>query len=529
MKEYIDQDLIKTNKIEKRLYQVNIFEEIKDRNSLVVLPTGLGKTIIAILALAYKLSQGKKVFFLAPTKPLCEQHFSSIKKITTLQDQDIAIVTGETYTPKKRKEIYNKARLIVATPQTIDNDINKNLVLDDYGLIIFDEAHRTVGDYAYVKIMEKYSTIPGYQVLGLTASPGSDYEKLKEVAVYLGLKHIEVRNEWDDDVRPYLSSRFLGWELIEMPNEIKQVVTKTDIILQEQIKGLQKFSSQAKNLTPNKLSKKALVEIQNRMRRNIGKRGGTLFHGLSLVSTAIKLSHLKDMLSSQGVDVAKTYISKLEDDDSRAAKKIKKHPLYLDIREGIDIIKGPQPKLERTKEIIKQHFQEKKDARIMVFAEYRDTVDMLVTNLEAIDGVKPVKFIGQTQKGGEKGMNQSEQKQTLDAFRKGEYNILVSTSIGEEGIDIPITSLVLFYEPVPSAIRHIQRKGRTARDGLPGEVRILIMKDSRDEGYYWSSTKKEKTMYRYVYRLKNRLEGNKVAKRAIERQSKIEEFLSSLF
>jgi Fanconi anemia group M protein len=248
-----------------------------------------------------------------------------------------------------------------------------------------------------------------------------------------------------------------------------------------------------------------------------------------LVSTEIKLSHLKDMLTSQGVDVAKTYISKLEKDGSRAAKKIKKHILFPDIKKVIEEIKKPQPKLERTKEIIKQHFQEKENARIIVFAEYRDTVDMLVPKLEAIDGVKPVKFIGQTQKDGEKGMNQSEQKKTLDAFRKGEYNVLVSTSIGEEGIDIPNTSLVLFYEPVPSAIRHIQRKGRTARDGIPGEVRILIMKDSRDEGYYWSSTKKEKTMYRYAYRLKNRLEGKKVAKRSIERQSKIEEFLSAQY
>ena len=90
---------------------------------------------------------------------------------------------------------------------------------------------------------------------------------------------------------------------------------------------------------------------------------------------------------------------------------------------------------------------------------------------------------------------------------------------------IPATSLVLFYEPVPSAIRHIQRKGRTARDGLPGEVEILIMKDSRDEGYYWSSVRKERKMYGYVYRLKNRLEGKKVRRRAIERQSKIEDYL----
>ncbi|UCD13194.1 MAG: DEAD/DEAH box helicase family protein [Thermoplasmatales archaeon] len=179
VKEYIEHDLIEHNKIEKRLYQVNIYGEVKDKNSLVVLPTGLGKTIIAIMVLAYKLSLGKKVLFLAPTKPLCEQHASSVKNLTILSDDDVAVVTGETYTPRKRKEIYKKARVIVATPQTIENDVDNQLSLNDYGLIIFDEVHRTVGDYAYVKIIESYRSISGSQVLGLTASPGSDFEKLK--------------------------------------------------------------------------------------------------------------------------------------------------------------------------------------------------------------------------------------------------------------------------------------------------------------------------------------------------------------
>ncbi len=525
MKEYINLDLIKPNSIEKRLYQINIYLEIKDKNSLVVLPTGLGKTIIAILVLAYKLSRGKKIIFLAPTKPLCEQHASSIKKATTLSDKDIAVVTGETFSPKKRQDIYKNARVVVATPQTIQNDIESQLFLDDYSLIIYDEAHRAVGDYAYVKINERYRLINNYQVLGLTASPGSNFEKLKEVIINLGIKHIEVRNEWDEDVRPYLSSRFLQWRVLDMPGEIKQVMLEINKLLQEYLKDLYRFTSQAKNITPDKLSKKALVDIQKRMRSNLGKRGGTLYHGLSLVSAIIKLSHLKDMLTSQGVEVAKTYVSKLERDDSRAAKRIKKHPLFIKIKKGIELIKGFQPKIELAKDIIKNHLQEKRDARIMVFAEYRDTIDMLIPELNKVKGAKPVKFIGQTQTGKEKGMSQKEQKQTLDEFRCGTYNILISTSIGEEGIDIPTTSLVLFYEPVPSAIRHIQRKGRTARDGLPGEVKILIMKGSRDEGYYWSSVRKERKMYSHVYKLKDLLEGKKVRRRKIERQSKIEEYI----
>ncbi|HEC94486.1 MAG TPA: DEAD/DEAH box helicase [Thermoplasmatales archaeon] len=524
VRKYIEHELIQPFKIEKRLYQLNIYNEVKDKNSLVVLPTGLGKTVIATLVLIYKLSQGKKVLFLAPTKPLCEQHASMIKNVTTLSENDVVVVTGETCSPKKRKKVYGKAKVVVATPQTIQNDIGKRLFLSDYGLIILDEAHRAVGDYSYVKIIERYRSLNDHQILGLTASPGSDFEKLKEVAVNLGIKHVEIRNEWDEDVKPYLSSRYLQWQLIEMPVEVKEVMMKIDIVLQETLQALGRYTSQAKHLTPDKLSKKALVEIQNRMKKNLGRRGGSLYHGLTLVSTAIKLSHLRDILTSQGVEVAKKYVSKLDQDDSKAAKRIREHLVYQEIKKRLDKLRVTQPKLEMTKDIINSHLKKRDDARVMVFAEYRDTVEMLVSELNKLEKVQAVRFIGQTTTAG-KGMTQMEQKQTLDDFRRGRYNVLVSTSIGEEGIDIPSTSLVLFYEPVPSAIRHIQRKGRTGRDGHPGEVKILIMKDSRDEAYYWSSIRREKKMYSYVYKLKDELEGKTLGKISVERQSKIDEYL----
>jgi len=525
-KQYITHTLIQPNTIEKRQYQMNIYEAVKDTNDLVVLPTGLGKTIIAVLVLADKLVSGKKVLFLAPTKSLCEQHASFIRRTTTLSDDDVAVVTGETSSPRKRDEIYKKAKVVVATSQTIENDLDTRLSLNEYGLMIFDEVHRTVGDYAYVRIIEKYRSVPDAQVLGLTASPGNDFDQVEEVVITLGIQHIEVRNEWDNDVRPYMSHRSLQWHLIDMPAEITQVMLRIDGILQELLQDLEKYSRQATNLTPEKLSKKAIVEIQQRMQRNLGKRGGYLYHGLSVASAVMKLSHLKDMVTSQGVEVAKTYLTKLDGDTSRGAKRIQKHPLYQEIKEGIAAIKDRQPKLAIAKTIIQNHLEENKDARIMVFAEYRDTVEMLLPEINTIGGARAVHFIGQTTTATEKGMSQVEQKQTLDAFRMGTHNVLISTSIGEEGIDIPATSLVLFYEPVPSAIRHIQRKGRTARDGYPGKVMILIMKGSRDEAYYWSSVKKEKKMYRYVYQLKDRLEGRTPLKRRRVRQSTIEDYVS---
>lgn len=497
--EYIDMECIKQECVQKRKYQTAIFESIKNKNALTVLPTGLGKTIIAILLVAHKIKKGK-ILFLAPTKPLCEQHLTSARKITTIND--IALVTGENVAPKKRREIYEQNSLIFATPQTIKNDLEK-IDIKTFSVVIFDEAHRAVGQYAYVEIARAFA--PYAQIFGITASPGSDYKKLKEVITNLHITHIESRSEKDEDVLPYITKRKMTWYILDMPKETRNIALKIDVLLTYFISELKKYTKQAHYLSPKKLSKKVLLDIQQRMRKSLGKRGGTFYAAISIVSATIKLAHLKDMLTSQGIKAAKKYTQKLEIDTSKSAARIRAKKEYKEIRDNIISATSRMPKLEATKKVLKTHFEAHIDGRVIVFAEYRDTIDFLFSELAKMKGIKTAKFTGQA-KGTEDGMSQEEQKKTLDAFRKGTYNALVSTSIGEEGIDIPATSLVLFYEPVPSAIRFIQRKGRTARDGLPGEVKILIMKNSRDEAYYWNSRRKEKKMYENLHRLKEELQ-----------------------
>ena len=77
------------------------------------------------------------------------------------------------------------------------------------------------------------------------------------------------------------------------------------------------------------------------------------------------------------------------------------------------------------------------------------------------EGIKSAKFFGQATKDGQKGLSQKKQKEIIKSFKKGEYDVLISTSVAEEGIDIPAVDLVILYEPVPSEVRMIQRRGRT--------------------------------------------------------------------
>ncbi|MAG07247.1 hypothetical protein CMI46_00330 [Candidatus Pacearchaeota archaeon] len=146
--------------------------------------------------------------------------------------------------------------------------------------------------------------------------------------------------------------------------------------------------------------------------------------------------------------------------------------------------------------------------KIIVFAQYRDSITTICKELNKIKKIKAKSFVGQAKKS-DSGLTQKEQKQIIDDFSKGNFNILCATSIGEEGLDIPEVNAVIFYEPVPSAIRKIQRTGRTARL-MPGELIMLITTGTRDEAYYWSAIRKEKTMHKALDEIKTDLKQGKL-------------------
>ena len=191
--------MIVPDSLEERHYQTSIAESAIKKSTLVVLPTGMGKTVIAAIVIAEMLRSRKgKVLFLAPTKPLVEQHARFIKKHIICEPP--AIFTGE-MPPAKRKKLWDDSQVIAATPQVISNDIVSGQIdLNDVSLIIFDEAHRATGDYAYVFIGERFRKVKNGHTLGMTASPGNDPQKILEVCENLNIRGVEIRHEYDPDV-----------------------------------------------------------------------------------------------------------------------------------------------------------------------------------------------------------------------------------------------------------------------------------------------------------------------------------------
>ena len=137
---------LKGKPLEDRQYQSNISKACLEQSTLVILPTGMGKTVIALRVILERLEYGQ-ILLMAPTKPLAEQHSEFFRNFL---DAEVSLFTGA-IPPESRKPLWKSTKVIVSTPQVVSKDIeNGRITLEDFSLVIFDEAHRAVGNYAYV-------------------------------------------------------------------------------------------------------------------------------------------------------------------------------------------------------------------------------------------------------------------------------------------------------------------------------------------------------------------------------------------
>ncbi len=524
MQRFIVHPLIKNNSIESRLYQNIIFNSSKNKNSLIVLPTSLGKTVISALICAEILYNYKqsRILIMAPTRPLVLQHLLSFSSFLKVLDDQKILVTGK-ISPSTRKMIWdNKTiKLIFATPEVIRNDLNESrLDLKDFGLIVFDEAHRAIKDYAYTLISKKYiQQSPNPHIVAMTASPGSDKNRIQQICNNLYIEHIEYRNEEDADVKPYVNPIELEWEFLELSEKYRQIILLFKSMLQEKLRWLI-FRGLIKKNNIDYVFKRDLLELAEVLQRNLkfslNEEKGPLYLALLNQSAALSLMYCIELIESQGPFSLKTFIKRMESSEGKAHSLILKDSRMKDIFKLLENV-TEHPKLIYILDLCKKEkldtsankntnvlLNNSQSSQILIFSHYRDTATHIVEELNKT-GIKSFRFVGQSTRNNDIGMNQNEQSVILDSFRKKEFNVLVATSIAEEGLDIPEVKLVIFYEPVASEIRHIQRKGRTGRKSS-GNVIILAAKDTVDMRILFASKRrieKMKTIFKSMKTILN--------------------------
>jgi ERCC4-related helicase len=498
------------NGIIPREYQQKIFKTCSEYNCLVVLPTGIGKTLIAIMLSIERLKKfpTEKIVLLAPTKPLAEQHLNSFKKYLPELFGDIQLFTGA-INANSRKKIWQTADIILSTPQCVANDLKKNLYdLSNVCLLIEDEAHRCMKNYDYNFIAQKYrEQAQNQRIIGLTASPGSDASKIKEICKNLSIEKVELRTRDSEDVKEYLQKLDFEKILVKFPPEFEEM---KHILLKLFNRYVEELRSRKVLFGP--VSKTRLIQLQNEMMKSLtrGNKNFNYMLGVSACAQAIKIQHALELLETQTLQSFNSYLKKLFEE---AAKKKSKGVIRLVANPEFNfvfmqsnelLIKNQEhPKLRKLIEIISKEIKIP-NPKIIVFTQFRDSATIIAKNLNRIQGIKAKIFVGQAKKSGT-GLSQKEQKKIIEEFSEGKINILVATCIAEEGLDIPEVNLVVFYEPIPSAIRSIQRAGRTARL-MKGKLKILITKGTRDETFYYASRSRERKMKKSIDSIKNDLE-----------------------
>src|SRR6266487_190376 len=536
---HISHPLIRKNSVEFRTYQSNISQSAFNRNTLVILPTALGKTIISLLVCANTLYnyKDKRVLIMAPTRPLVIQHMNSFFSVLKMLEDQIAAVTGK-IVPYARRAIWNKPeiRLVFATPEVVKNDIEENrLSLNDFTLLVFDEAHRAVKDYAYTFIAKEYVKQSIYPlILALTASPGSDKQRMKEVCDNLFIEHVEYRSEEDPDVRQYINPIEVEWKYLDLPSEYQYIISNLKSILHEKIRWLIQHRILSQK-DPRWIFKRNLIDAGDQIRYNLEltmeEERGPLYVALMQQSSALSLMYCTELIESQGSYSLKAFLDRIEEEghgvasgagsggSSKSHQSILNDSRIKEVRTLVSNLTTEHPKINYIVNLLRNRYhssnftqnsnakkdgqynrQEKLDpgsdynrrhnhlipyhdlqnnSRTLIFTQYRDSARHIVEMLSK-NGINASRFVGQAKRQGDIGMKQDEQTSVLESFRNGEFDVLVATSIAEEGLDIPQVDLVIFYEPIPSEIRHIQRRGRTGRMSA-GSVIILAAKETIDE------------------------------------------------
>ena len=501
----INHPYLSSNYVEARAYQLKALNSVLNSSTLLVLPTAMGKTPIEFMAIAEKLLQnpGKKALLIAPTNPLLAQHFSDAEKFLNIPSEEIVMINGGIHW-KKREGIVKNAKLVLSTPQVIRNDVKRGILsLSNYCLLVIDEAHHASGKHAMGEVADQYleHAISGL-LLGATASPGSTEKSIINLTNRLDSKNIFSMQRSNPLIKPYaieLESNVIN---LDLPIKIQEMVEPLKKWLDGMVETLQRTGVY---LHKGIVTRTGLNDAMKRANYLIERKSQHGWNSIKIIVDAIRVLQLINLISTQGIISTRNYMRRAESQFQKGEKKLSRFVQkkeFIDLKNEIYNMKEIHNKMDKVKELVKEQIEMDPDSRIIVFASLRDSVKSISITLNGINGINAIPFVGQSSRDGDEGMTQKQQISTLNKFREGELNVLVATSVGEEGLDIPSADRVVFYEPVASEIRTIQRRGRTGRH-KDGYVYILVSKNTRDEGIRHAAVAKEIRMHRILNRVKN--------------------------
>uniref|UniRef100_G1STA4 RNA helicase n=1 Tax=Oryctolagus cuniculus TaxID=9986 RepID=G1STA4_RABIT len=521
-----------------RDYQLHISRTALFCNTLVCLPTGLGKTFIAAVVMYnfYRWFPSGKVVFMAPTKPLVTQQIEACYQVMGIPQSHMAEMTGSTQV-FTRKEVWCSKRVLFLTPQVMVNDLSRGTCpAAEIKCLVIDEAHKALGNYAYCQVVrELVRHTNHFRILALSATPGSDIKAVQQVITNLLIGQIELRSEDSPDILPYSHERRVEKLVVPLGEELAAIQKTYIQILEAFASSLIQRNVLMRRDIPN-LTKYQIILARDQFRKNpspniVGIQQGiiegefaiciSLYHGYELLQQmgmrSLYFFFCGIMDGSKGMTRAKNELSRNEDfmklynhleckfahTRSTSAGRISTDQKGVTGKN----FSYSHPKLKKLEEVVIKHFtswnaqntSEKKcdETRVMIFSSFRDSVQEIAEMLSQHHPIiRVMTFIGHASGKSVKGFTQKEQLEVVKQFRDGGYNTLVSTCVGEEGLDIGEVDLIICFDAQKSPIRLVQRMGRTGRK-RQGRI-VVILAEGREERTYNQSQSNKRSIYKAI-------------------------------
>ncbi|XP_072127055.1 Fanconi anemia group M protein isoform X2 [Mobula birostris] len=522
-----------------RTYQFDIVRAALFQNTLVCLPTGLGKTFIAAVLMYnfYRWYPTGKIVFMAPTKPLVAQQIEACYKVMGIPQNHMAEMTGHTQA-LNRQGIWKTRRVFFLTPQVMMNDLSRGACpAANVKCLVVDEAHKALGNHAYCQVIKELCNHTlQFRILALTATPGGDVKAVQQVISNLMIAHLEVRSEDSVDVQPYSHQRHVEKFVIPLGPELTAIQSLYLEVLQTFTRRLHNtgtlFHKEVGNLT-----KYQLVLSREQFRKNPPANIAGVQRGMIEGDYAICISlyHGYELLLQMGMWSLYTYLEGIMDGSkgmTRACNELRKNAVFMEMYEQLKAMFSSRsspasshmgsenkkqfiyghPKLKKLEEVVVKHFRswaasrdpntsggkdDSGNTRVMIFSSYRHSVQEIA---EMLSNHRPLvqvmTFVGHASGKNTKGFTQKEQLEVMRCFREGGYNVLVSTCVGEEGLDIGEVDLIICFDAQKSPIRMIQRMGRTGRK-REGRI-VVLLAEGREERTYNQSQCSKRSIYKTI-------------------------------
>ncbi|XP_041117899.1 interferon-induced helicase C domain-containing protein 1 isoform X2 [Polyodon spathula] len=501
--------------IHLRDYQMEVaLPALEGKNIIICLPTGSGKTRVAVYITKEHLVKMKanrkpgKVVVLVNKVPLVEQHYRTEFGKFLKHLYKVEKVSGDSQLKISFSDVVKKTDILICTAQILENSLSKankedeeGVLLSDFSLMIIDECHHTQKAGVYNSIMTRYinqkmknnrlrkenkKEMPLPQILGLTASPGVGGAKkqskaeehiLKICANLDAYKIMTVQRnaeELGEKVKEPYKTFAIAEERREDPfgdviKRIMQEIHRHCAMHPSSDPGTQNYEQWA-------------VQKEKTAAKEENQRDRVCAEHLRKYNDTLQLNDTIRM--ADAFDYVKNFYKEVErkkfqpDEETGAEREISETDrvlfnLFRDNQKELEeLSKKPEyenEKLAQLRKTILEQFTRKGEARGIIFTKTRQSAIALHQWIQDNEkfgdvGVKANYLIGAGHNSVVKPMTPAEQRDVIEKFRTGEINLIVATTVAEEGLDIKQCNIVIRYGLVTNEIAMVQARGRARAD-----------------------------------------------------------------